>query len=217
MVDLTKYKIDTNYGSMIFDESKEFIDSLKRGTAQRVNVICESCGERRDTEYRVVVLRGSTICGSCSRKTKHKNLVGEVFGDLTVISLELNKKGRSRAVVQCTCGRTFCTRTNNLLSGGSTSCGFSHLNYGKRGDHKYNSWAKSVKEKYNYTCMVCGSTEKIIAHHLESYAYNEESRYDIENGVALCRDCHVDFHINFMGNYKTYCKAEDFEQYLLQV
>ena len=32
------------------------------------------------------------------------------------------------------------------------------------------------------------------AHHLYSHHKNEDLRYDVSNGVTLCKECHLDFH-----------------------
>jgi ribosomal protein L37AE/L43A len=64
----------------------------------------------------------------------------------------------------------------------------------------HDNWAVEVKELANYVCDKCGDTENAkVAHHLQAYAKYEESRYDVSNGVCLCRSCHAEFH----GKYGT--------------
>jgi 5-methylcytosine-specific restriction endonuclease McrA len=59
----------------------------------------------------------------------------------------------------------------------------------------YYKWRKSVYERDNYTCQVCGSKSgDIVAHHIESYASNPELRTDIDNGIVMCEGCHIKFH-----------------------
>lgn len=64
---------------------------------------------------------------------------------------------------------------------------------------EYKDWRKSVFEKDNYTCQCCsvkGSNRniKLHAHHIYNYAKYEDLRFDIENGICLCKECHYEFH-----------------------
>jgi 5-methylcytosine-specific restriction endonuclease McrA len=61
----------------------------------------------------------------------------------------------------------------------------------------YGKWVGYVKERDNYKCTVCGSNEEIVAHHLNSYDMFEEGRTDPENGLTLCRKCHLNFHSEY--------------------
>ena len=56
----------------------------------------------------------------------------------------------------------------------------------------YKDWRKLVFEKDNYTCQCCGSNKggNLNAHHLENFSDNEELRFDVDNGVTLCEECH---------------------------
>lgn len=64
----------------------------------------------------------------------------------------------------------------------------------------YRNWRKSVFDRDHYTCMCCGARNgngkyvRLNAHHIENFATNIEGRYDVDNGVTLCTDCHIAFH-----------------------
>lgn len=54
-------------------------------------------------------------------------------------------------------------------------------------------WTKMVLERDNYTCQICDRTHlevKIHAHHIESAALNPILANDVDNGIAICKDCH---------------------------
>ena len=57
---------------------------------------------------------------------------------------------------------------------------------------EYENWRNEVYKKDWYTCQCCGQSKEIKkqAHHLKSFAHNEDLRYDIDNGITLCEDCH---------------------------
>lgn len=61
---------------------------------------------------------------------------------------------------------------------------------------EYEKWRTSVFERDNYRCQCCGARNgnghKVIlhAHHIECFANNPDLRFDINNGITLCYDCH---------------------------
>lgn len=54
-------------------------------------------------------------------------------------------------------------------------------------------WAKSVKARDNNKCVICGAPG-IHAHHILYSDYFPELRNDINNGVTVCRLCHIAAH-----------------------
>lgn len=65
----------------------------------------------------------------------------------------------------------------------------------KRDKAKQKSWSKQVLERDNFTCQECGIRGgDLHAHHIKDYISNEDTRWDIDNGICLCVKCH----------YKTY-------------
>jgi hypothetical protein len=60
------------------------------------------------------------------------------------------------------------------------------------------AWREIVFERDNFTCLICGQRGgRLQAHHLDAYHWCVERRYDIDNGVTLCRDDHIAFHTMF--------------------
>lgn len=57
-------------------------------------------------------------------------------------------------------------------------------------------WRVLVYKKDNYTCQCCGYNKgKILnAHHLDGYSWCKDKRFDVNNGVTLCKKCHMKFH-----------------------
>ena len=68
---------------------------------------------------------------------------------------------------------------------------------------KYKAWRKSVFERDLYTCQCCGKmTHDIEAHHLDNFAEYPAKRYDIDNGITLCKKCH---NPNQKGSFHNEC------------
>lgn len=63
---------------------------------------------------------------------------------------------------------------------------------------EYYDFMKSVFKRDNYTCDICGFYSKwgngLNAHHLNSYDWDKENRTNVDNGITLCKKCHLDFH-----------------------
>ncbi|GAV11299.1 HNH endonuclease [Paenibacillus sp. NAIST15-1] len=66
-----------------------------------------------------------------------------------------------------------------------------------RNSEEYAVWRLSVFEKDNFTCQCCGIVrDKIEAHHVENFSDNIHLRFDINNGITLCKKCHNPNKIN---------------------
>ena len=63
-----------------------------------------------------------------------------------------------------------------------------------RNSDRYKQWRAAVFKRDSYTCRDCCSTKNIQAHHIKSWKNNKELRYDIDNGITLCRACHLKAH-----------------------
>lgn len=52
-------------------------------------------------------------------------------------------------------------------------------------------WARSVKERDNWTCQVCGKRGgDMHADHIKPWALFPDLRFDVSNGRTLCPPCH---------------------------
>ncbi|QOR55411.1 MAG: hypothetical protein SHS37scaffold145_62 [Phage 71_18] len=59
---------------------------------------------------------------------------------------------------------------------------------------KANAWRQAVITRDGHACTRCGSTEELQAHHIKEWATHPADRYDVDNGVTLCRTCHQAVH-----------------------
>lgn len=61
----------------------------------------------------------------------------------------------------------------------------------------HNNWKRLLLVKFNFTCDNCKIKLKgneLAAHHLNGYHWDICNRYNINNGVILCKKCHNTFH-----------------------
>ena len=169
---------------------------------------------------------------SCGCMTAKIDLTGQRFGKLVVVR-EVGRKNR-KVVWECLCdcGNYKNVNTGSLGSGNTKSCGC--LQYPSGTDsYNYNPhltdedrlrkryymgggnqrlWSKQIMERDNYTCQTCGDNKggNLNAHHLNAWSAFPEQRFDLDNGVTLCTDCHKELHSQYGYGDNT---REQFNEY----
>lgn len=56
--------------------------------------------------------------------------------------------------------------------------------------HLDSLWSEKVKERDNFSCVVCAKKEYLNSHHIYSRT-NFSTRWDIDNGITLCSGHHT--------------------------
>jgi 5-methylcytosine-specific restriction endonuclease McrA len=74
---------------------------------------------------------------------------------------------------------------------------------------EYRVWRVSVIRR-DSTCQVCGTIKNREAHHMNHATYYPEQRFEVTNGVTLCKRCHNEFHTNFKNSTKEKCTVLDY-------
>lgn len=196
-------------------------DNSKLGR-KKVYWLCRcDCGNPNLVSVTKSNLDGSTkSCGCLNKELSRErgknslhNLVGQKFGKLTVLSRVENNKNEKNArwLCKCDCGRRNpIVRGTHLERGVIDKCytcargGVNHPLYNpnitdeerlmKRNYPEYSEWRGRVFGRDKRKCQICGSSENINAHHILNYSKYRELRTDIDNGITLCEDCHMEFH-----------------------
>lgn len=55
-------------------------------------------------------------------------------------------------------------------------------------------WIKEVLNRDGNKCQNCQTEKSLVAHHIIGWYENKELRFDINNGLTLCRSCHMKHH-----------------------
>ncbi len=212
-----------------FCEKKKF---LVFGTVVRhQSTYCACCSIQNREFLKIVGKRFGRLVVVSKSSPKGGNQYVECkcdCGNEIVLKVSSLKTGHTQS-----CG---CFQTDMMKA----KVGVLHPNFGKRGaevswykhniteeqrttleksraSSKMNHFRKAVKERDGKKCVICGAKEKLVVHHLESFKDNESLRYEVSNGVTLCRDCHIEFHCTWMGHYRNICTEKDFNEYILQI
>lgn len=55
-------------------------------------------------------------------------------------------------------------------------------------------WRKYVLMKDKHCCQICYSKSALCAHHIKSFSDFPEERFNVDNGITLCKNCHKWVH-----------------------
>lgn len=168
--------------------------------------VCK-CGNVTDVATTYLRTGYTKSCG-CLRNISHiQGLAGQRFGRLVVIGLKgITKTGHSKWLCQCDCGNKTITLSAYLKHKQTFSCGCYHTevikrqrkqdritpeNIRLRHSFAYTEWRMAIYERDGYKCQCCNNVGgELNAHHILSWSKYPELRYDVNNGITLCRDCH---------------------------
>lgn len=169
-----------------------------------------------------------------ARTSERYNEIGNRYNRLLVIEeVEPDKNGFRRFLCHCDCGNKHVVSGAKLRNGNTQSCGcynkdcrvgeksyrYNHnltdedrfkRRYELNGKH-LKKWSRSVLVRDKFTCKVCGSYSKELnAHHLDGWNWCKEKRFDVSNGVTLCKCCHTDFHKKYGYGNNTKWQFDDY-------
>lgn len=80
----------------------------------------------------------------------------------------------------------------------------------------YRAFASAVFKRDGGKCVICGSTWRINAHHLNGWNWYPQGRYDPNNAVTLCsgrNGCHTMFHKMYGRGNNTRAQFDLFKHY----
>lgn len=172
------------------------------------------------------------ICKQCEADGLYKeNLIGKVFGELTVLNFDEEKSDNCHRInyyiCQCSCGKIVSVDEYKLKQGKKVSCG-------KAGKHKldknesqtiqdlrytsdYYTFRKEVLFRNDYRCIITGErSHDLEIHHIYPFSDFPKDRFDPRNGICLSKKYHStglpgSFH-NIYGVYNN--TPEQLEEYI---
>ena len=84
---------------------------------------------------------------------------------------------------------------SNFWRGGARKTAYKHYQ-----NVEYRNWRSLVFKRDDFTCQLCAVRGVFLhPHHIKSYTFFPELRYEVSNGVTLCVPCHKKHHKNGGG------------------
>lgn len=177
------------------------------------------------------------ICPECSGNRKDYsigNIIEKIYDinpDIKVLSKEYFGAHHKLDVVCEVCGNVWKSSWDNIRSGtgcpkcalkrnsGKNSCKYNHniTDEERLIGRTYfapqlNKWRSAVYARDKYICQCCNrKVQNINAHHLDGWHWAIDKRFDINNGVTLCEECHVEFHRIYKRGNNT---KEQFDEWI---
>jgi len=76
---------------------------------------------------------------------------------------------------------------------------------------EFRLWRESVFARDGWTCQKCGEIGvELHPHHIKNFAEYIELRFAIDNGITLCKKCHMKFHKIYGTRKNTIKQLEEF-------
>lgn len=204
------------------------------GTKMRAYFKCCDKNVHPSESKRILTIVENThrklICKQCQAEHCREDLTGQTFGQLTVIKFDEKRSKDSQRmpywICKCSCGNEVSVDEYKLRKGNKTSCGRKnrHKNVNEdqealnklRRSGKYYKFRNDVIAKDNGKCIISGETDDIEVHHIYSFSFHPEYRYDVNCGVCISKkyhstNCKDSFH-SLYGTIDT--TPEEFEEYV---
>ena len=118
------------------------------------------------------------VCGYCGKEFHSRRKVQLFCSCVCSNKAHIDSRTKPRPSMQ---------RENNHNWNGGSSRGYKTGYYSK----EYKDWRRDVFLRDEFTCRQCGAMHVYItAHHIKSFAYYPDLRFDLDNGMTLCEECH---------------------------
>lgn len=212
-------------------EGYKLLSKSYKNNSTKLKFLCSN-GHNHSITFDAFTNQGQR-CSICSQKKKHiLNEIKEIFNKnrwKLLSKIYINNKQLLN--VLCNKGHKTRINLNNFLNGWRCKSCFIIRNSGKnsirwnpnlsdkerileRDIPENTNWIKEVLKQDNYQCQCCyeeGNGYNLNAHHLEGYHWCKELRFEVNNGITLCKKCHKEFHRLFGNKWNT---SEQFYQFL---
>lgn len=137
--------------------------------------VCEQCGNEI-VDWKSQMMDHNFCCKECDVKWRSINLCGEnspSYGRVNTLGQRISISAALQGVDI------------------DDWSGFKYEEDGNERDtQELRNWRSSVFMRDNFTCQQCGSNNPLQAHHIYMWSKYSDKRFDIDNGITLCKDCH---------------------------
>jgi len=150
---------------------------------------CNNCSCNFSTTYHSYSSAKQTGCMNCKKLIASKTHKGKKISEETRSKISIANKNKAGTLN----GITGRNHPRFIHGQGRTKDSCSSEEY---------AWKNSIRKIYKNRCLFTNKPDfKCDKHHLDSYNLFPNRRWDITNGVLLCKLLHYEFHIRYgFGN-----------------
>lgn len=178
-------------------ENSDMFETIYKDINSKLSFKCNTCGCCFETTLRSYKSAKKTGCTGCKRQITKQTHSGKTLSAETKEKIGAKARKRPGSLT----GKT--GPEHPRYTGG----------YGRDKNKRSNAdyaWINGVKKIYGRACVLTGETESIVVHHLDGWNCYPEKRYDISNGVVLCKKVHKQFHDAYKYGDNTEKQFADF-------
>jgi hypothetical protein len=171
--------------------SKNYKNKLKK-YPKKIGV-CKHCNEDIIAKYGAMNKKKRTFCShSCRTSWQNTNTPKTERQIQSIKSIGQLRKGIKESLSTRLAKSQALSGVNHWnWQGGSTE-----KNRKERNSLQARMWKRAVWERDNWTCQCCGDrsgnghTVFLEAHHIKTWCLYPELRYEVTNGITMCKHCH---------------------------
>ena len=162
----------------------------------KINYICEKCGNKFSG-----YTKNRKYCSiECKKLATRERYIRECYYCGNQYEL---RKSEIKVIEERGYKHNFCSKEckNKYYSGMNNYMWLDDRNLLKDQSHsireskEMKDWRKQVFERDDWTCQECDKRGiELNAHHIKQFAKYPELRFNINNGVTLCKLCHRRIH-----------------------
>lgn len=143
---------------------------------------CAECGgEIPESSPMHVEESGETFCGECAFKKGLIDSKTYLSNFIYYISIPSLKAG--------------INPSNGEIELTTTKFSWEKTDKDYRRDPRYKSWRTNVFKRDSFKCAICSKVGgNLEAHHIKPFKKYISERFNTDNGITLCHDCHVEVH-----------------------
>lgn len=143
----------------------------------------------------------NTKCNSCAKTGENNPSFGKTFKHKpeTIEKITKSNIGKKRSPEMIKINTLSRKKTYKKENHPRWKGGITNINASLRKTIEYKQWRSNVFIRDNYCCKVCNDTGELNVHHIISFTevMNTEMQYNINNGITLCKMCHIRFHKDY--------------------